>query len=347
MVTRCNPQVAVINRDPVAGSGTIKGGIGGAPVLMGASLSLSPGDAGVSLDMKAMQPLKEAAYFIDEIRIGAVGSSDSITSFLAGGIGGAVSAQFSTGKYGMSKEPIPISLYGARHSGGYDYGIDQNGSADINSYVSIRWLLPKPLFMLPGEVLQCRLSRSATLMSAGTAPSTVTVWVAYAGRMVAPGATPPKTIQVPWVSYIQKVSNESLKSSITEFRNPFTKTMHVQRFTIRNYKTNDSAAAETLFETSEGLFQGAPGNEQFDRLRLDDSLGYKIVGGAFVSSGNVTDSDPAIGACFDYPRRSWTFSRELGAREQFNMNILRLNPDAGTNLKYLQVGMIGYREENV
>lgn len=338
-------------RDPGSHGGSILGGLGGSPALFSAQIDIAAGTKGVSLDQKTLQPGFRNAYLIDEIRISAysaasAGAADNTVAQQRTGILGVISAKFQTGVHAFSQSAIPIGLYAPRWSrldyGGQIVGEPTAGNFAYASYGHVRWPLPVPLYMAPGDALQCTLDRDTTRLAA---LGTITVQVAYAGRMVVQGAPAPVARAVPWVGWFEKLSTEGQVQSQDKWRNPFMIPLHVQRLTMRSYRAVDSS---DYFYGNDyfGLMAGSSnsGTNSYERLALEDSLGYKMVAGSSPAGGAAIP--PPVGSVFDMARCAWTFGRPLGAREAFQATVTNLTPSSNAAYKVAtQFGMVGYREE--
>jgi hypothetical protein len=332
---------------------SIDGGVGGAPVaLFSATTSaLAAGQVQV-LPIKTLQLGYRAACFIDEIRISAYSNAQLLAS-TNGGLTGIIAAKFDVGPHsfsggnqtdanGFAAGFIPIGCYaprwsygpeeaGATYAGIVEFGGGQNG---YRTYARVRWALPKPLYLGPGDVLRCSVQRHPTF-AANLDPlftPDVSVQVAYIGRVVASGTPPPPMRQVPWVSYMQKLSSEAVGSSNQEFRNPFTRPLMVQRFTWRSYREVKSGSYLFIELFGDGV--PAVGSTYYESVQVEDSLGYR-----------VTNDYVPIGYVFDPFRRAWTFSRPIGPREQFNVKLSRSIAPAANNTFITNIGMVGYRDE--
>jgi hypothetical protein len=332
---------------------SIDGGVGGAPVaLFSATTSaLAAGEVQV-LPVKTLQLGYRAACFIDEIRISAF-SNLQLSASANGGLTGIIAAKFDVGPHsfsggnqtdanGFAAGFIPIGCYAPRWSyGSEETGVIYAGTVEFGggsnayrAYARVRWALPKPLYLGPGDVLRCSVQRHPTF-AANLSPLVtpdIHVQVAYIGRVVASGTPPPPMRQVPWVSYMQKLSSAAVASSNQEFRNPFTRPLMVQRFTWRSYRelTGGSYSFRELF--GDGVPAVNP--VYYESIQVEDSLGYR-----------VTNDYVPIGYVFDPFRRAWTFSRPIGPREQFNVKLSRSVSLATGITVITNIGMVGYRDE--
>ncbi len=329
----------------VGGKGGLRGGSGGAPISFTASAQGLVSGQSIMLDTGTLQSGFRTPYFIDEIRMQIVSDEydqgpDVGMVGTWGGIGGNLRVQFQTGNRQFSKKPVPMGLYAPVFSpedfGSLPAGL--NGvTPTLRSYCNVRWPLPKPLWMAPGDVIQAVFDY-LPLNQLGAPQPDVTVNVTYVGRTIAPGTAAPDTRQIPWVSFFEKLSDDAYLTTTEEFRNPFTYPMIVQRFTERTY-----SEAPAIGGLEEQLSNGQlpamlDSNNQFISMKLEDSLGYAI----------VKDFAP-VGLVFDTSRHAWTFSRSLGAREQFNLTLRTDDVNGAAAVPgpgwHTLVGMVGYRDE--
>lgn len=333
-----------IHADPVAQNGNVDGGLGGAPIALYAQTlsALAEGEV-QNLPMKTLQLGFRTAYIVDEIRM--IAYAETTTAGTRRGLAGTIAAKFETGAHAFSGGPdtatggfaggfVPIGSYAPRwglanDEESYVYSGLSGGSNLFRAYARVRWPLPKPLYLSPGDMIRCSVQRHPTF---DTGLGNVNVQVAYIGRVVAPGAPVPLMRQVPWVSYIQKLGSNAVASSNQEFRNPFTRPLMVQRFTHRIYqrKTSPSLSFIELFDT-----QQVPGiaAAYYESVLIEDSLGYQ-----------VTRDYVPVGHVFDLYRHAWTFARPIGPKEQFNVKFQRSQDPSPTEF-VTNVGMVGYRDE--
>jgi hypothetical protein len=217
----------------------------------------------------------------------------------------------------------------------YDSGVGDGGMAEeeiiSRGFSSMRWPLPKPLYMPAGDALQCSLRLKSFPALAEFGFGLARANVTYIGRLAGPGTPPPAIRHVPWVSSYQQLASTAFGQTNDEFRNPFSdKPWYVQRFTSRVYISTISS--DLLFAE----WVDASSTTHAVEARLYDSLGYAIV-------PNFT---PAYDV-FDGPRAAWTFGRTLGPREQFDLQLRTVDVgDIPEGTDYItQVGVVGFREE--
>ncbi len=304
----------------------------GAPIALTSELgSITAGRSAV-FPVLGLQPGFRTPYWIDEVRIVVAWRTDPGVSYE---VAPALRFFFNTGSYQISKTPIPSMLY----SQIYGYDESTTGariSATLQRYYStFRWVLPKPLYMPAGDVLQCSVTRDVTLAASQVM---VGAYLSYVGRACAPGEAPPPCRHIPWVAYYRHPNTSSYSTTNDEFRNPVLKPLMIQRLVARMAYTGEGGAA------NQGLI-GPPGNyvsqgflptnasATYISATIQDSLGYLIV-----------PTMTPIGAIIDPMRGVWTFNRALSAREQLSM-AFQTTGSTGDYDAY--VSMIGYREEPV
>lgn len=325
---------------------------GGSPAAWGASLSgLTVGNV-YNLDTQALQPGFRTPYWIDEIRFSmtatylnpAVNLGTQYT-----GLAGLLEAKFTTGQYAFSRDFVPLGLHAPRWSVA-DAGVWLVDNADPavpqRAFSSVRWPLPKPLFMPAGDAVQALIRfRQYPCLVSPLAPLVIErVNVAYVGRVAAPGTRAPVVRYVPWLASFRKQGSVSgIAQTNDEFRNPFAdKSLYVQRFTSRTFRetlyvngVDDDAFIETFFHQGP-IGTGPRAGQQYATVQMYDTLGYVIV-----------KDYPPVNDVFDGTRGAWTFSRTLAPREQFDVQLQTKGTSMPANTDFwTMVGMVGFREES-
>lgn len=311
----------------------------GAPISFTAHLdNLLPGQS-IPLSTSGLANGFRMPYYLDEIRmqvymttatsLGAVNQPSYAAAF-----------QFRTGTYAFSAVPVPMIL----HQPPYVSSVIP--SQNVSGYVlestftgavrtigdEARWALPKPLWMAPGDQVQATVARDLTAAAGGSSPWSVDV--TYVGRTLKPGTLGPKTRCVPWIAHYIHDFADSYSQATTQFRNPFTFPLTIQKLIGRPM----SKASVGTFTTGRvNMLPNAVGDE-YAAIYIEDSMGYKITRSA------VNGIFTPVGSVFDTERCSWTFSRPLGAREQLNMQFQTQGTVAASD-RIFGVSMIGYREE--
>ena len=324
---------AALRPHPVGGEGDLDGGLGGAPIALGGGVTVSQG-LSQQIDEQSLGLGFRTGYYIDEIRVSAYTAQRNALHFWTG-LAQLVQLKFECGPHAFSpQEPmgVPMGLLGPRYNGDTGSAAENLIGSVGRDFARVRWVLPKPLYMPPGDVLRCTVFNIANAAALGGQPD-MTVNVAYVGRAIPQGTKPPLTRQVPWLGFAQNFFTNTNTFFQTQgegdFKNPFAKRVIVHRFTERS----------VLYDGSSWLdytVAGSPAGT-FIEVRMDDSLGYAIVP-QFMPLGPVFD---------EQSRGAWTFSRALGPHEQFNLQ-MRLNGTFAGNNKYnVQVGAVGYRDEEI
>ncbi len=313
----------------------------GAPVSFTANLSsITPGQTQV-LSTNGLANGYRTPYVIDEIRMQAYMVTPSATILQPSY---AVKFQFRTGAYAFSQTAVPMMLHTPRFAlapwvpAGLGTGLTSysRGPMLMANYTGglyqcgdeARWHLPKPLWMAPGDQIQCSVERDLT--AASSSNGAFAVDVTYVGRSLKPGTPGPKVRYVPWIASTTFNLDDSFKQVGNDFRNPFPVPLQVQRFVGRPL----SDATSGLFNTSGATAGLAISTTPYAKVFIVDSLGYKVTND-FIPAGNV----------FDTERCAWTFQRPLGSNEQFDIQFQRAGTGAGTDQLY-GVAMIGHREES-
>lgn len=328
----------------------------GAPVSFTAEIdSLAAGEV-ANLDTTTLQPGFRTPYWIDEIRIAATYNVPVLASYVDylpwTGLGSYIGLKFQTGHYSFSRDFVPMGLHAPRWSRA-DSGVTPGGTYTFGgvgttyqrAFSYVRWPLPKPLFMPAGDAVQCsvRVYPYTMLNLFGTSSLIEKVSVTYVGRLAAPGTPPAPVRHVPWLAWFQKQFAENgYAQTNDQFRNPFSdKMLYVQRFTMRQVieRTGGVGVNYSMYDATgvRGQPNGASATFAYDEARLYDSLGYAI----------IPDYVPVDDA-FDSTRGAWTFGRTLGPREQFDLQLRSKGSLTDASAPYwTQIGMVGFREENV
>ncbi len=176
--------------------------------------------------------------------------------------------------------------------------------AEYRSYSTVRWMLPKPLFMPAGDVVLANVSLSdlallTTLFGTDTA---VTVTITYVGRLLPQGYVATSR-EVPWVAWWTKSASTAYAEATTRLRNPFKTPAHIQRFTQRTY-TSKSANPFIRYNEESAVAQIYNTALPYETIKISDSRGYAI-----------TNKFYPVGDVFDVARHAWTFGREISPRE--------------------------------
>jgi hypothetical protein len=308
----------------------------GAPVSFTAHLdAITPGQTQV-LAVSGLANGFRSSYVIDEIRMQAYMRTPSATLLQPSY---ALAFQFRTGSYAFSRVPVPMVLHAPAYT-----GIGNTGNPALRSLFAggltrlgdeARWALSKPLWMAPGDQIQCIVKRDSTAAATSVDDTTFVVDVTYVGRSLKPGTPGPKTRFVPWVAHYVHDFSESFSQTMEEFRNQFTFPLTIQRLIGRPL----SKAVNGTFNSARvAMLPDETADDQYAAIYIEDSLGYKVTRSA------IAGKFSPVGAIFDTERCVWTFSRPIGPRDQLNMQFQTL----GTNVladQLFGVSLQGYREE--
>lgn len=311
----------------------------GAPVSFGVQHDeLTVAQKTAVLNTQALQAGYRTPYYIDEIRMTAF---TGLTNSNGGsGVGYGLGVQFQTGHHAFSRNPIPMQMYAPVYlRAGYILHYFDGFFTTFRGVVEVRWPLPKPLYMEPGDVIQCFIDRSNQINISDTPYQHLGFNVTYVGRALPPGKPAPPCRYVPWVAnYVHQTTPNSLYSSAAEaYRNPFTIPLHVHRLTQHTYASVEATPVNFFeYEGCRGPTDlGGLGESSYAQVRLYDSLGYAM----------VKEYAP-IGEVMDMSRQAWTFSRPIGPREQFNADFQSTALSGAGITRYdTLLGMISHREE--
>lgn len=313
---------------------------GGAPQLWSAALSDIPVGDVQNLNLKTLQPGFRTPYWIDEIRATASIVYPWVANPLPNfsGLAGFLEAKWSTGHFAFSRDFVPLGLHAPRWFRGSAGETIAGSTTSRRAFMSMRWPLPKPLYMPAGDAVQglIRYRNYASLAAAGLSVERLNI--SFAGRIAAPGTRAPDVRCVPWLSSFRKASSTVLAQTNDEFRNPFAdKPLFVQRFTMRTFAEQLASGALDDQFTETTSYQGTTPAGVYAGVQMEDSLGYKIARGY-----------PPVNDVFDGTRGAWTFSRTLGPREQFDVQLQSFGTVPTAGLTYwTMVGMVGFREEGL
>lgn len=322
--------------DPMANVPGYRGG--GIPFFAAADVTLNAGGTAPPFDSRRLGNPYRQAMVIDEIhfQIKTVATPGGDTQPPAGAnMGGSVRARFKLGRVEVSHDFVPIWNYGTlwndenSESFGFIEGLLAGGGSVISSRLNYyRWILPKPLYIPAGNILQPSISRQQDGLAFPT-----NVWVGYGCRRLGPH-TPPAELDVPYVATFlpgeiaEGSSPNTFQSSENDLVNPFLSDLKVQRFTGRvQSRTATTGVTSAIVDDA--------GSEV--TLVMKDSYGTNIIRD-FTSWNHV----------FDRNRRAWTFNRILKAKERYNVSLANVATGASpTNFYSPMIAMIGTRRERM
>lgn len=313
---------------------------GGIPFFAAASVSLGPGQTAPPFSSRQLGNPYRQAMVIDEIHFQITLLATEGVPLTRFNLGGSVRARFKLGRVEVSNEFIPIWNYGTRwddDGGSGAFGEEFQSAAGqtmggvltvSNSVNYYRWILPKPLYIPAGNILQPSISREQDALA-----QTANVWVGYGCRRLAPHK-PPTEFDVPYVAQfitdpvLEGSSPSTFQSSEKDLVNIFQQDVRVQRFTGRVQK-------QLVVATVTELLQDDLGSSV--TLVMKDSTGVNI----------IRDFTP-WNHVFDRNRRAWTFNRILKGKERYNVSLA--NVSAGNTAGQFHtpmIAMIGTRREQM
>lgn len=318
-----------------------------APVSYTTSVGgLTPGTT-LMMPQVSLQSGFNTPYLVDEIRMTAyTGNYEATSASVFGPLSALVSFQFWTGKYffsqGMGQQPsaVPMNLYAPTFSGGGQYeDVEQGISPTLSRrYSTRRWVLPKPLYMPAGDIVQATVTRSGTYATVAPASnSNITAQVTIVGRALPPSTRAPDRRCVPNVGWFSHPAGLAYSEANSALQNPFKTPWYVQRLLLQTVRPN--SPANDGVQTGYGFFASADGTRNYATVKITDSLGYKITGpgnGGYLPLGDIASSNNDC---------AWTFSRELPVDENYNV-AFRIVPGSSTNPNFSpMISFVGYREE--
>jgi hypothetical protein len=318
-----------VNPGLVGGKGLGKNPIAqrGAPISLTAQVRDVVAGSTRVFDTAALQPGYRVPYLIDEIRFDL---DSEFTQFFFDYYPLAPNVQFifTIGQHQFSQVPVPMSLYGPEYSenGSIENGDDNDAVQIADFFERRRWLLPKPLWLGPGDVIQCSVVRPLTGIAIIDNANVNVATITYVGRTIPPGTPPPPVRNVPWVAWYQHPSEKTYSESNDQFRNKFLKPWHIHRTVAAIVGQNVGRSYDQY------MFERA--TQRYATIKLADSLGYEI----------TRDFVPMADLYAAKYGDAWTFRRSIGPREQLNVAFNTFDPASSGALSPM-VSFVGYREE--
>lgn len=284
-------------------------------------------------------------YWVDEIRFTAFTASYNSSGGVQGDISAIISYQLQTGVHFFSQaalssgSPVPMILYAPTYSGNaqYDQTIQSIDNTTVRNYSTRRWVLPKPLWMPAGDIVQARVHRSTDF---GTAVASITAQMTVVGRAVLPDTPPPPARCIPHVGHFTHPTGTGTSVAFSmanaQFKNPFQTPWYVQRIVLN---TRDQLGETSGVRTGYGLFEDPTGVLSYAQVQLFDSLGYKITG------SNAGDYVPLADVASAANDAAWTFGRPLPPGENYNVSFRVVAGSSDTTVFSPMISFVGYREE--
>ena len=323
------------------------------PVVLSASVDLDEGD-NKQLDTQALSNYFDTPMVIDEIRVQV--QTGNLELYVAN-FGGSVRLLLSLGRYALSDTYIPVGCFGPTFDGGTMgyaainpslFSPESFEGGFVESIVTgyFRWKLPRPLVCPVGMPLEAKISRQVEGISSIYPDDTISVNVAYAGRVARKQLPPDITIPIPYVGLFENVftSANVVTSGQRDLYNPFQAPLNVQRFVGRwqNIYLNSGVPRESWIGLDDSDISGGTLiNFPLTQIRMFD--------GFYVTDGFIPG--PAI---FEGNTRSFAANIELAHGEGFEVTIdatagvpstgAQPSP-TGSNTSFIT--MIGWRNENL
>ncbi len=273
-------------------------------------------------DSSRMQNPFKTPMLIDEIRFRTDWGDTQVGTDLL-----SARVEIKLGRTPLTKGFVPVSCLGK-------VILDQpyvNYSPD-NITRRHTWKLPKPLLVMPEDLLVCRLAYSTY-----KSPESMSIEVAYAGRSLPSSFVPPEVISMPWatsfdvplLAYTDGNSGQTL-STQSDIMNPFDEPMRVQRFLGRTLRKNNQTDPHSELGGQAG--DSAPFTQTF--VRATDSL------------GNILVRDPTPFAhLFQYCDRAWTVNSTLPPKGFYRFQVDRLYTATASNTFFAHaISMVGSHE---
>lgn len=284
-------------------------------------------------------------YFVDEIRFTAFTAAADTTSSRSTDIASFLSFQLQTGHFYFSQSAlgspssVPMNMYAPTFSTNAQwesvFGVKSSSTAG-SLYATRRWLLPKPLWMPPGDIIQATITRDVAV---GSSLSNITAQMTVIGRALPPHSAKPVARCVPHVGWFLHPISTTHSAATQQLRNPFKVPWNVQRLILESRATFD-ANFNTNSLGGYGFFESPDASQSYFQIRISDSLGYKVTGsslGGYVPLGDVA------AAIND---GAWTFSRPLPVDQNFNVDFNFIGGGSLTSSKLQpMISFVGYREE--
>lgn len=284
------------------------------PVVLSSSCSVALGSNATPSSADLSYPYRKA-ILIDEIRFSLWADMNA-----AFNLGAFVYAKFQVGQHYLMRDPTPIWSLGTL----MDFNQEQAADALLATTLAVsnyRWILPEPLYLEAGQVLRPVFNRVA--ISSGGPAGNVTVQVSYAGRVMPPNHTRPKTLLVPYAApFVTTFGQQFQQSNEYQLFNPFTVPLKVQRLTGRVF---DNASPFGRWFPS----ITAPTTANDTNVQIEDSWG-----------GVIVDRPTGPGDVFDALRASWTFDTVMPPK-----GIYKVKAQNIPTTSQLHIAMIGTREE--
>lgn len=306
------------------------------PIVLSASVTLAAGASGIPNLQKLVPPMNRPMLVQD---ISFTIQTPSATALVDTGsdlqFGSIIRARILAGRHAVTDGFVPLCNFAPLYSRNYDRNnpffnnvlTDALVAAQGEFYNHWRWVLPKPMYVAPGEGIQPIFQRSTiydALLAAGIVAGSFTVRINVHGTLL---YRPQKGMRdIPYVTCFTptalEAANAFLRSNEKDLNNSLSTTVYVQRFV--GHMTQVSS---TLLVPSTGADS---------KIEMADTKGYDVTHG---EASNLV----AWNSLFPEQRKSWTFNSRLDPNEKFTIGILN-----GTTENVLHtVSFVGHREEAI
>lgn len=298
------------------------------PLLLQAQVAVPVGGGSASLvDPTKLENPFGAPMWLDEVRFRIPTEANGN----AGEGWSSFSVKLQLGNLPLTNGHVPIGLFGKVLN---DSATAEFTTPGVGTYT---WKLPKPLYIGPREFLRPTVYFQTY---AGAVAKTVTVL--YACRPLSKGTPPPRTLQVPWLTYFLPSflatggADQVDQSTPSDLYNPWDQDLHVQRFMGRFMGQGTSGEGATNMGLASATVNLATGLISYGTLvSAQDSFNNIL----------VRDRTP-FAHVFDAVDRAWTVNCVLPPKGFYLFNTERLwsgyaqTPITAT----VGISMVGWRE---
>ena len=308
------------------------------PLILSVNQTLTPGQNLIPVDQLGATGNSKSAMLIDGIRIRV----DELAAFVARvgaviDLRGAFSVGVSVGRIDLTRQVIPMALYGRVKDSAADFGSLLNPTGQYypaafpGQSLHTIWRFKKPFYIAPQKHIAIKLYWNASLtpQPGVVSPNTVNVTVSLFGRALPENYPVPATVYVPYMTsfvpgpVLNTATPTVLKSVPNDLGNPYKEELRLTRFTGFCNSFTAGAAGE---DVSTGL--------AFVLARMTEYRGATV----------IRDQTPFYGA-FDLNTRAWDVDCVL-PRGGYYSTMLNLGNMGGFAAGYNSqpmIGLQGYR----
>lgn len=302
----------------------------GEPVLLASYTTITRGGSSTP-DLRPLQNVYRTPCAIEQIRFIVRGLDEIVqTPRFYRGPGGIVRVRLSMGRMPLTQGHVPIWLLGpeVQTLAEEESGVSSTYSVSTQhvAYATYRWRLPHPLIVPVGAVITPELAfyNDPLVTNLASAGATLRVDVAYAGRVLLPGARAPEVQPIPYASaatFDQRADGSVVRYSVeNELNNPFQVPLRLHRLVARA--------------------QASDGTQVYDQTAYDATKMVQIR----ESKGYAVTMRPTLYTYLSDPyRRAWTFDGSLDPKERLQVE-LSFDPAAAYKPMF---GLVGWRNERI